>query len=281
MMDFPLTLLLWWVFASLAVGGGFGMVTRRNPVASLLFLVLTFFSLAAIYVLLGAHFIAAIQIIVYAGAIMVLFLFVIMLLNLGHDYQADLRGGLWIVVGFVAAGVIGWLRVAQLCGPGCDHRAERRAADRGVGGAAQRGRRHRLSAVPGLPRALRAGRHPAPGGDHRRRAAGEAEGLNGTVGHGSDDAVAHAVGDPLLHRRGRRGDAPQRDHPVPLHRADAERGEPRVRRVLALAGIDGQIFVFFVMTVAAAEAAVGLALVIAIFRHLETVDMKNFNLLRW
>jgi NADH-quinone oxidoreductase subunit K len=46
-------------------------------------------------------------------------------------------------------------------------------------------------------------------------------------------------------------------------------------------GIDGQIFVFFVMTVAAAEAAVGLALVIAIFRHLESVDMKNFNLLRW
>jgi hypothetical protein len=66
----------------------------QEPVASLLFLVLTFFSLAAIYVLLGAHFIAAIQIIVYAGAIMVLFLFVIMLLNLGHDYQADLRGGL-------------------------------------------------------------------------------------------------------------------------------------------------------------------------------------------
>ncbi|HUF50296.1 MAG TPA: NADH-quinone oxidoreductase subunit NuoK [Longimicrobiales bacterium] len=46
-------------------------------------------------------------------------------------------------------------------------------------------------------------------------------------------------------------------------------------------GVDGQIFVFFVMTVAAAEAAVGLALVIAIFRHLESVDMKNFNLLRW
>jgi NADH-quinone oxidoreductase subunit J len=109
MTDFPLTQLLWWVFASMAVGGALGMVTRRNPVASLLFLVLTFFSLAAVYVLLGAHFIAAIQIIVYAGAIMVLFLFVIMLLNLGHDYQADLRGGLWIVVGFVAAGTFGWI----------------------------------------------------------------------------------------------------------------------------------------------------------------------------
>jgi NADH-quinone oxidoreductase subunit J len=108
MMDLPVASLLWWVFASMAVGGGLGMVTRKNPVASLLFLVLTFFSLAAIYVLLGAHFIAAIQIIVYAGAIMVLFLFVIMLLNLGHDYQADLRGGLWIVVAFVAAGTLGW-----------------------------------------------------------------------------------------------------------------------------------------------------------------------------
>jgi NADH-quinone oxidoreductase subunit K len=46
-------------------------------------------------------------------------------------------------------------------------------------------------------------------------------------------------------------------------------------------GIEGQVFVFFVMTVAAAEAAVGLALIISIFRHAETVDMKNFNLLRW
>ena len=46
-------------------------------------------------------------------------------------------------------------------------------------------------------------------------------------------------------------------------------------------GIDGQVFVFFVMAVAASEAAVGLALVISIFRHAETVDMKNFNLLRW
>lgn len=45
-------------------------------------------------------------------------------------------------------------------------------------------------------------------------------------------------------------------------------------------GIEGQVFVFFVMTVAAAEAAVGLAIVIAIFRHYETVDIENFNLLR-
>jgi NADH-quinone oxidoreductase subunit K len=46
-------------------------------------------------------------------------------------------------------------------------------------------------------------------------------------------------------------------------------------------GIDGQVFVFFVMTVAAAEAAVGLAIIISIFRHYETVDVDNFNLLKW
>lgn len=46
-------------------------------------------------------------------------------------------------------------------------------------------------------------------------------------------------------------------------------------------GIEGQVFVFFVMTVAAAEAAVGLAIIISIFRLNETVDTKNFNLLRW
>jgi NADH-quinone oxidoreductase subunit J len=111
-----MTDLLWWVFASLAIGGGIGTVTRRNPVASLLFLVLSFFSLAAIYVLLGAHFIAATQVIVYAGAILVLFLFVIMLLNLGHDYRSDLRGGLWVVAGFLTAGVVGWALARTFAG---------------------------------------------------------------------------------------------------------------------------------------------------------------------
>lgn len=48
-----------------------------------------------------------------------------------------------------------------------------------------------------------------------------------------------------------------------------------------LVGIDGQLFVFFVMTVAAAEAAVGLAIIISIFRHYETVDVQSFNLLKW
>jgi NADH-quinone oxidoreductase subunit K len=49
----------------------------------------------------------------------------------------------------------------------------------------------------------------------------------------------------------------------------------------ASAGVQGQVFVFFVIAVAAAEAAVGLAIIIAVFRHSESVDVKNFSLLRW
>jgi NADH-quinone oxidoreductase subunit J len=95
---------LFWVFSGVAVGSAVAMVTRKNPVASLLFMVTTLASIAGIYVLFEAHFLAAIQIIVYAGAIMVLFLFVIMLLNLGHDYQKDLKGGAWAIFAFMLAG---------------------------------------------------------------------------------------------------------------------------------------------------------------------------------
>ena len=66
-------------------------VTRKSPVAAALWLVNTMFCLAALYVMLDAQFIGAIQVLVYAGAIMVVFLFVIMLLNLGHAAEIDRR----------------------------------------------------------------------------------------------------------------------------------------------------------------------------------------------
>jgi NADH-quinone oxidoreductase subunit J len=104
-----MTEIIWWIFAALAIGGAAGMVAGRNPVASLLSLVLTLFSLGVLFVLMDAHFIGVIQVIVYAGAIMVLFLFVIMLLNLGHDYRADIRNVGWIAGGSVLAGLMFWL----------------------------------------------------------------------------------------------------------------------------------------------------------------------------
>jgi NADH-quinone oxidoreductase subunit J len=64
-----------------------------------MFLVLTLFSVAALFVLLDAQFLAALQVLLYAGAILVLFLFVIMLLNLGHEFTSDIKGRLWWFVG--------------------------------------------------------------------------------------------------------------------------------------------------------------------------------------
>ena len=82
-----------WGLSAVAILGALLCITRKNPVASALWLVLTLFALSGIYVLLDAHFIAVMQVIVYAGAIMVLFLFVIMLLRAGAPGSAsDIKG---------------------------------------------------------------------------------------------------------------------------------------------------------------------------------------------
>jgi NADH-quinone oxidoreductase subunit J len=81
------------------------MVTARNPVHSVLYLILAFFCIAGQYVLLNAQFLAVVHIIVYAGAIMVLFLFVLMLLNLNKDSEPQ-KSTLWKSVGAVAAGLL-------------------------------------------------------------------------------------------------------------------------------------------------------------------------------
>ncbi len=78
--------ILFWVFAITAVGGGLGMLFNlRNTVAAALCLVLTMLALACLFVLLLAQFVGIIQVMIYGGAIVVLFLFVIMLLNLERD----------------------------------------------------------------------------------------------------------------------------------------------------------------------------------------------------
>jgi NADH-quinone oxidoreductase subunit J len=74
-----------WLFSALALVAALGFVTRRNPVSAALWLVNVMFALAGLYVILGAHYLGAVQVLVYAGAIMVVFVFVVMLLNLGDD----------------------------------------------------------------------------------------------------------------------------------------------------------------------------------------------------
>src|ERR1700758_2008780 len=80
-----LALILFFIFAALCVGGAITLLAQKHPINSALSLIVVMGSLALLYLLLGAEFVAAIQIIVYAGAVMVLFVFVIMLLNAGKE----------------------------------------------------------------------------------------------------------------------------------------------------------------------------------------------------
>src|SRR4051794_25167266 len=105
-----MTLTFFWIFGIIAMVSALLCITRRNPVACALWLVVTLFALAAMFVLLDAQFIAAMQVLVYAGAIMVLFLFVIMLLNLGRPGPTDIKGP----VGLAVAAVLGALLLLQL-----------------------------------------------------------------------------------------------------------------------------------------------------------------------
>jgi NADH-quinone oxidoreductase subunit J len=87
-------MILFYLFAAVAVLASLLVIAQRNPIYSVLFLIASFGALSGLYVLLEAPFVAMIQIIVYAGAIMVLFLFVVMLLNAPHeDTEEDLERG--------------------------------------------------------------------------------------------------------------------------------------------------------------------------------------------
>lgn len=100
-----------YLFGLVAIVSALAFVTRKSPVTAAMWLVSTMFSLAAMYVMLDAPFIGAMQVLVYAGAIMVVFLFVIMLLNLGHPSEiADARGIWWKL----AAGFLGLALLAQV-----------------------------------------------------------------------------------------------------------------------------------------------------------------------
>jgi len=94
--------ILFFIFAALALAGALNLLAQKHPIASALSLIVVMGSLAAEYLLLGAEFVAAIQVIVYAGAIMVLFVFVIMLLNAGVEESGGSASRVALIFGFPA-----------------------------------------------------------------------------------------------------------------------------------------------------------------------------------
>jgi NADH-quinone oxidoreductase subunit J len=112
-------LILFWVFAPISVGSAIAMLFQRNAIHAALFLIINFFTLAIFYLVLGAPFLFAVQIIVYAGAIMVLFLFVIMLLGVDRDESLveRLRGQRPVAI-LLGVGLVAEIVVAIRAGVG-------------------------------------------------------------------------------------------------------------------------------------------------------------------
>jgi NADH-quinone oxidoreductase subunit J len=111
-------MVVFWSVSFIAIAAALMVITRKSAVASALWLVVTLYQLAVLYVLLDAHFIAALQVLVYAGAIMVLFLFVIMLLNLGRPDPSDIAGaGRRVIAGVAGLVLLGELFTFRLAVP--------------------------------------------------------------------------------------------------------------------------------------------------------------------
>ena len=107
-----MTEVVFYFFAAVAVLSAAMCILQRSPVGALIWLVQVMLALGAIFILLQAQFIGIIQILVYAGAIMVLFLFILMLLNVGRVRATDIRGPAGVAAAVVVAGLI----VAELSG---------------------------------------------------------------------------------------------------------------------------------------------------------------------
>jgi len=120
----PLDNVVFWVFAPLSVATAIGMIVVRNAVHAALFLVVNFFTIAVMYLLLDAPFLFAVQIVVYAGAIMVLFLFVIMLLGVDRgDAPGERLLGQRTTAVILAVAIVAELATAIRAGIGFTTRA--------------------------------------------------------------------------------------------------------------------------------------------------------------
>ena len=270
-----LSQLLFYSLAIIAVVSAVLMITRRNPVLAAIYLVLNFFCLGGLYLTLNAQFIAVIQVLVYAGAIMVLFLFVIMLLNLGDEQrlQEQLNVRKYIAVGLSIA-LLGELvyivfDITDLLPPSQREKAIEIGTVQIIGKELYTRLLFPfeitaillLTAIVGalILAKKRLEKNMIPTEHYLVLSAvlfiigvlGVLVRSNAIVVFMSIELMLNSVNLTLV--------------TFSAHLADTT----------------GQMLVFFVMTVAAAEAAVGLAIIIALFRNKKTVDLEEINLLKW
>lgn len=122
---------LFYILSGIAIAGGLGVVFARNPIYSILCLIITFFAIAGHYVLLNAQFLAAVHVIVYAGAIMVLFLYVLMMMNLNKESETH-KNIFMKIIAVVSGGLMMVLLIGALKGSEAIKRTEEATQEIGL-----------------------------------------------------------------------------------------------------------------------------------------------------
>jgi NADH-quinone oxidoreductase subunit K len=293
------TALFFYLFAGVCIAAAVMVIASRNPVHSVLFLILTFFNAAGLFLLMGAEFLAMILVVVYVGAVAVLFLFVVMMLDV--DF-AELRQGFLRDLSCRAAS-------------GCrrlDDRAVDLAIDRGANPADCERAQHRgdrsgplypihlllpgsRAGAPGrhdrrdrahlaAPREGQASGHRQAGGAHQ----GDRDrGRQGSLGAGAVMTITlghYLTVAAILFTLGIFG--------IFLNRKNVIVILMSIELILLAVNINlvafstflgdliGQIFALMVLTVAAAEAAIGLAILVVYFRNRKSIAVEDVNLMK-
>lgn len=126
-----ITTIIFMLLSLMAVGSAIMMLVTRNPVKSILWLIVVFFAISGHYIMLNAQFLAVVNIIVYAGAIMVLFLFVVMLMNLNADSEPT-RNVRLQAVGILSGGSLLLIILSALMKDGGNNAVQMRIGDEGL-----------------------------------------------------------------------------------------------------------------------------------------------------
>ena len=270
-----------YTLAACILGFGVLVITAKNTVHSIMFLVVNFLFIAALYATLGAQFLAVIQVIVYAGGIVVLYLFVVMLVNLKRPPEAHKdrrrRGRLGLIFSLVVLAELVAISAYKFVSPTAAAGARRSPL-----GPRQR-RADRDAAVHRLPRSLRARVDPAARGDDRGDRAGAARTL-GAERMTPITPVHYMVLSAALFMIGVIGVMVRRNIIVILMSIELMLNAVNINLVAFSSlwqNAVGQVFVIFVICVAAAEAAVGLGIILAFYRNKETVNIDEMSLMRW
>ena len=308
--------LFFYLFAGICVASAVMVIVSRNPVHSVLFLILAFVNASGLFVLMGAEFLAMILVVVYVGAVAVLFLFVIMMLDV--DF-AELREGFiqYLPVGIVIGGIFmfelllvvgGWVINANVAksitsaipsnvsntealGPRALHEVHPLLPDRRHGAAGRDDRRHRADAASQGERQA-AGYQRAECAD-ARDGHGRAQGGvgSGPAGRGRGGVGAMTIGlghylavGAILFTLGILG--------IFLNRKNIIVILMSIELILLAVNINlvafstfigdivGQVFALLVLTVAAAEAAIGLAVLVVYFRNRGSIAVEDVNLMK-